>query len=167
VAPRRKGASRQADAAAATIAMVAGAPAEAEPFRPVLRGRLMTGGDDRYLRHGVAGGDGGPEVASRALWWPPSKIAGRYLAPYLSGLDDIEAVEQIGRATAASRRSSSGATAAARSGSRRCAWPPCAGPTPPTTSLSQRASPASMGLACGSRSAPISATNQGAALTWP
>jgi hypothetical protein len=23
-------------------------------------------------------------VSSRALWWPPGKIAGRYLAPYLS-----------------------------------------------------------------------------------
>ena len=24
------------------------------------------------------------EVSSRALWWPPGKVAGRYLAPYLS-----------------------------------------------------------------------------------
>jgi len=23
-------------------------------------------------------------VSTRALWWPPGKIAGRYLAPYLA-----------------------------------------------------------------------------------
>jgi sulfide:quinone oxidoreductase len=86
-------ATQQADAVAAAIAVVAGAPVVAEPFRPVLRGILLTGGDDRYLRHGVAGGDGEPDVATRALWWPPSKIAGRYLAPYLFGQDELEALE--------------------------------------------------------------------------
>src|SRR6185295_13181117 len=29
---------------------------------------------------GVLHGD----ISSRALWWPPAKVAGRYLAPYLS-----------------------------------------------------------------------------------
>jgi sulfide:quinone oxidoreductase len=29
-----------------------------------------------------------PEVAGRALWWPPTKIAGRELAGYLEGLDE-------------------------------------------------------------------------------
>ena len=88
-------ATQQADAVAAAIAVTAGAPIEAEPFRPVLRGLLLTGGDDRYLRHGVAGGDGEPAVATQALWWPPSKIAGRYLAPYLFGQDELETIEEI------------------------------------------------------------------------
>jgi sulfide:quinone oxidoreductase len=88
-------ATQQADAVAAAIAVLAGAPVEAEPFRPVLRGILLTGGDDHYLRHGVAGGEGEPDVATRALWWPPSKIAGRYLAPYLFGQDEREALEQV------------------------------------------------------------------------
>lgn len=88
-------ATQQADAVAAAIAVVAGAPIEAKPFRPVLRGLLLTGGGDRYLRHGVAGRDGEPEVADHALWWPPSKIAGRYLAPYLFGQDELETIEEI------------------------------------------------------------------------
>lgn len=88
-------ATQQADAAAAAIAVVAGAPIEAKPFRPVLRGLLLTGGDERYLRHAVAGGHGEPNVADHVLWWPPSKIAGRYLAPYLFGQDELETIEQI------------------------------------------------------------------------
>jgi sulfide:quinone oxidoreductase len=61
----------------------------------VLRGLLLTGGDDRYLRHAVAGGGGEPEVAGHALWWPPTKIAGRYLAGYLFECDDLQTVEDI------------------------------------------------------------------------
>jgi hypothetical protein len=49
----------------------------------VLRGLLYTGGADRYLRHSLAGGDGEGDVAAQPLWWPPAKVAGRYLAPYL------------------------------------------------------------------------------------
>jgi hypothetical protein len=33
----------------------------------------------------VAGGRGDDlQVSDSALWWPPSKIAGRHLAPYLA-----------------------------------------------------------------------------------
>jgi sulfide:quinone oxidoreductase len=87
-------ATQQADSVAAAIAAAAGAQVEAQPFRPVLRGLLLTGGDDRYMRHSVAGGDGEPAVATQALWWPPSKIAGRYLAPYLFGQDVLEPIEE-------------------------------------------------------------------------
>ena len=87
-------ATQQADAAAATIAHELGAPVEPIPFVPVLRGVLLTGGAPLYLRaeldpegsrltgarHRRLTG----EVSSRALWWPPGKVAGRYLAPYLS-----------------------------------------------------------------------------------
>jgi sulfide:quinone oxidoreductase len=88
-------ATQQADAVAEAIAAEAGAGVEPEPFRPVLRGLLLTGGDDRYLRHAVAGGGGEPEVAGHALWWPPTKIAGRYLAGYLFECDDLQTVEDI------------------------------------------------------------------------
>ena len=88
-------ATQQADAVAQAIAAEVGADVEAEPFRPVLRGLLLTGGDDRYLRHTVAGGDGEGEVAGHALWWPPTKIAGRYLSGYLFERDDDESVEEI------------------------------------------------------------------------
>jgi sulfide:quinone oxidoreductase len=88
-------ATQQADAVAETIAAAAGAPLEPEPFRPILRGMLLTGGDNRFLRGAIAGGGGDARVASHALWWPPSKIAGRYLAPFLFDRDELEAVERI------------------------------------------------------------------------
>ena len=65
-----------------------GADVEPEPFRPVLRGMLLTGGDDRFFRHTVAGGGGEGEAAGHTLWWPPTKIAGRYLSGYLFERDE-------------------------------------------------------------------------------
>jgi sulfide:quinone oxidoreductase len=86
-------AAQQADAAAESIAAELGADVEPSPFRPVLRGLLLTGGAPRYLRAEVAGGRGDHWPASEsALWWPPGKIAGRHLAPYLaSHLDAMDA----------------------------------------------------------------------------
>jgi sulfide:quinone oxidoreductase len=76
-------AAQQADSAATAIAALAGAPIDPQPFRPVLRGALLTGGGPRYLRANTTGGRS--STAARALlWWPPSKIAGRLLAPYLA-----------------------------------------------------------------------------------
>jgi sulfide:quinone oxidoreductase len=83
-------ATQQADAAAEHIAARAGVPIDPRPFEPVLRGMLLTGGPPRYMRAEVGGGHGERwEVSEHALWWPPSKIAGRYLAPYLA-LHDLE-----------------------------------------------------------------------------
>ncbi|HEX6461078.1 MAG TPA: FAD-dependent oxidoreductase [Thermoleophilaceae bacterium] len=78
-------AAQQADAAAEAIAALAGAPVEPHEFRPVLRGILLTGRGSAWLRSHVAGGGGESEAKRRALWWPPTKVAGRYLAPYLHG----------------------------------------------------------------------------------
>jgi sulfide:quinone oxidoreductase len=96
-------AAQQAEAAARAIAARAGADVEPRPFRPVMRGLLLTGGVPLYLRaepqgpgppHSVAidapvrlqPSTAGPSsaAATQALWWPPSKIAGRHLAPYLA-----------------------------------------------------------------------------------
>lgn len=78
-------AAQQADAAAEAIAARAGAPVDPQPFRPVLRGLLLTGSTPRYMRAEVSGGRGEDwRVSDHALWWPPSKIAGRRLAPYLA-----------------------------------------------------------------------------------
>jgi sulfide:quinone oxidoreductase len=77
-------ASQQADAAAESIAARAGADVTPAPFKPVLRGMLLTGEAPRYMRAEVGGGRGEDwEVAEHALWWPPGKIAGRRLSPYL------------------------------------------------------------------------------------
>lgn len=78
-------AAEQADAVAETIAASVGADVEPQPFRPVLRGVLLTGGPARYLRSDISGTAGDDSTISpQALWWPPNKIAARYLAPYLS-----------------------------------------------------------------------------------
>jgi sulfide:quinone oxidoreductase len=79
-------ATQQADAIAEVIAKRAGAHLEPRAFRPVMRSMLLTGGEPRFLRGEVSRGrDGISELADHALWWPPTKIAGRYLAPYLAG----------------------------------------------------------------------------------
>jgi sulfide:quinone oxidoreductase len=76
-------ACQQADAAALHIAAAAGAPVTPEPFRPELRGLLLTEHWARYLKP-----DSGASIlATRRLSWPPTKIAGRELARYLKTLE--------------------------------------------------------------------------------
>jgi sulfide:quinone oxidoreductase len=75
-------AAQQADAAAESIAELAGAPVTPRPFRPVLRGLLLTGLSPRFMAASLL--DDSSEVDSEPLWWPPAKIAGRYLAPFLA-----------------------------------------------------------------------------------
>lgn len=75
-------AAQMADCAAGAIAALAGSRVEPEPFRPVLRGALLTQTGPRYLRSQRSGGS---STASKAtLWWPPAKVAGKYLAPFLA-----------------------------------------------------------------------------------
>jgi sulfide:quinone oxidoreductase len=81
-------AAAQADAAAEAIAALAGADVTPEPFRPVLRGRLLTARGERFLHHVAGGGAGDGAASEHALWWPPSKIAGTRLGPYLAERDE-------------------------------------------------------------------------------
>ncbi len=84
-------ASQQADAAAEAIAAAAGADIEPSRFRPVLRGVLLTGASPRYFRHELGGKrEVEPAASLDALWWPPAKIVGRYLAPYLASVAGVE-----------------------------------------------------------------------------
>lgn len=76
-------ATQQADAAAEHIASRAGAEIDPQPFRPVLRGKLLTGDESLQLRHDAAGGAGEGVASEDYLWWPPHKVAGRYLAAWL------------------------------------------------------------------------------------
>ncbi len=94
-------AAQQADAVAESIAAELGAQLTPTPFNPVLRGLLLTDGAPLYLRaepqrlprqatvaieatplrpttHDVS------SAARQPLWWPPAKIAGRYLSPFLA-----------------------------------------------------------------------------------
>lgn len=95
-------AAQQADAVAEHIAAGLGVPITPTPFTPVLRGLLMTGGAPLYLRaqphrlrrestvaiEAKRSRSSVPSNTSLAggqpLWWPPSKIAGRYLASHLA-----------------------------------------------------------------------------------
>jgi sulfide:quinone oxidoreductase len=77
--------TEQADAAAESIAAAAGAAIEAQPFRPVIRGKLITGDESLSLSAPLAGGAGEGEASLDYLWWPPHKVAGRFLAAFLAG----------------------------------------------------------------------------------
>ena len=83
-------AAQQADSVAEHVAARYGAVVDPAPFQPMLRGMLFTGDEPVYMRSGVPGVD--PEVpgAWYPLWWPPTKVAGRYLGPYLSEHGDEE-----------------------------------------------------------------------------
>jgi sulfide:quinone oxidoreductase len=76
-------ATQQADAVAAAIAARAGAPLTPAPFRPVLRGMLVTSERPHYLESDVTG-HGSAYAADMPLWWPPTKVAGRHLGPFLA-----------------------------------------------------------------------------------
>jgi sulfide:quinone oxidoreductase len=86
--PLRQGglATQQADSAATAIAIQADAPVEPDPFRPTLRGMLLTGRRPEFLTR--ASGRPG-EVSEDAPWWPPHKIAGRHLSPYLAAHPEL------------------------------------------------------------------------------
>jgi hypothetical protein len=46
---------------------------------------LLTGGPERHLRADIGGTAGDDSTISHdAWWWPPVKLAGRYLAPFLA-----------------------------------------------------------------------------------
>lgn len=94
-------ATQQADAVAEVIASALRLPITPRPFTPVLRGLLLTGGQPLYLRaepqrlprHTSVAIEASPRrrnrrdvsaAAGQPLWWPPAKIAGRYLGPFLA-----------------------------------------------------------------------------------
>lgn len=89
-------AAQQADAAAEAIAAVCGVDVAPQPFHPVLRGMMLTGRGKAWMRNAPAGvGEGAAE--RRALWWPPTKIAGRYLSPYLAARQEPGGIDDTGQ----------------------------------------------------------------------
>jgi sulfide:quinone oxidoreductase len=80
-------ACQQADAIAELLAAAAGAPVTPQPFRPVLRGRVLTGDGAQYLEHALHGGDGDGPDAELQGWSAAHKVDGRYLTPWLEGAE--------------------------------------------------------------------------------
>lgn len=78
-------ATQQADAAAEHIASTLGAKLDPQPFRPVLRGQLVTQVESLNLLNPLSGGAGEGAASADYLWWPPDKISGRYLSAGLYG----------------------------------------------------------------------------------
>lgn len=78
-------ACQQADVAAIDIVERTGARVVLPRPEPVLRGRLLTGSRDRYLRRSAAEDTGRHD--EEPLWWPPAKVYSRYLAPWLAARD--------------------------------------------------------------------------------
>jgi sulfide:quinone oxidoreductase len=77
-------ASQQADCAAAAIAALAGAPVDPVPFHPEIHGVLLGGDKPLYMSAHVTGGHGSSStIGEEPTWSPPTKIAAKYLAPYL------------------------------------------------------------------------------------
>jgi sulfide:quinone oxidoreductase len=83
-------AAQQADVAAQAIAALAGVAPAPAPFHPVIHGILLTGGKPRYLSAHVTGGYGSSsEITEAPTWSPATKIAAKYLAPYLVNHDRL------------------------------------------------------------------------------
>jgi sulfide:quinone oxidoreductase len=81
-------AAQQADCAAEAIAALAGAPLDPKPFAPEIRAVLLGAGKPLYLSARLTGGHGSDsQLSEEPSWSPPSKIAARYLAPYLESMD--------------------------------------------------------------------------------
>jgi sulfide:quinone oxidoreductase len=89
-------AAQQADVAARSIAAKAGARVAVRAFQPVLRAALLTGEAPEYMRSPVGAPAESEAGGGRALWWPPVKLAGNYLAPYLSrAIEDERAADEL------------------------------------------------------------------------
>jgi sulfide:quinone oxidoreductase len=81
-------AAEQADVAAHSIAALAEAPVEPIQFNPVIHGILLGAKQPLYLSAHITGGHGSsPQVSEAPTWSPASKIAAKYLAPYLEARD--------------------------------------------------------------------------------
>jgi sulfide:quinone oxidoreductase len=75
-------AAQEADAAAESISASVGAGIVPRPFAPVLRGLMLTGLTPRFMEAEL--GSLETQLDTEPLWWPPAKIVGRYLGPFLA-----------------------------------------------------------------------------------
>ena len=80
--------AQMADAAAAAIAVLAGAQEKAPAFNPVIRGKLLTGRDPVYMSALPVGAESfESEVYDEPPWPVDDKVVAEELGPYLTGLE--------------------------------------------------------------------------------
>ena len=80
-------AALQADAAAAAIAVEAGAQVEPEPLVPIIHGILLGGPRPLYMRARISDGHGqDSEVSDEPFVDTPAKVEAKYLRPFLDAL---------------------------------------------------------------------------------
>jgi sulfide:quinone oxidoreductase len=77
-------AAQQARVAAQAIAARAGASVAVQPFRPVLRGAMITGETPEFFETELSAPHDGVASVGRPLWTPSIKLAADYLSPYIS-----------------------------------------------------------------------------------
>jgi len=83
-------AAQQAAAAAQQIVALAGTPLVPEPATQVLRGLLSGPAGPLYLRRDLADPADAGRASSAPLWWPATKVASRWLAPWLAARETGE-----------------------------------------------------------------------------
>ena len=87
--------AQMADAAAAAIAVLAGAADKAPAFKPVIRGKLLTGSDPVYMTaHPLGSESFESEVFADPPWPAGEKVVAEELGPYLAKLDELRAAER-------------------------------------------------------------------------
>jgi sulfide:quinone oxidoreductase len=78
-------AAQQADAAAGSIAALAGVRLTPQRFHGEIHGVLLTGRKPRYLTAEISGSRGcSSQITETAAWMPAAKIEAQFLAPYLA-----------------------------------------------------------------------------------
>jgi sulfide:quinone oxidoreductase len=83
-------AAQQADTAAASIAALAEASVAPRKFNPEIHGILLGGDKPLYLSAHITGGHGSSsQISDEPTWSPPTKIAAKYLSPYLDSRDRV------------------------------------------------------------------------------
>ena len=81
-------AAQQADTAAQSIAVLAGAPIQPAKFNPTVHAILLGADKPLYLSAHITGGHGSSsEISETPTWSPVTKIAAHHLAPYLDARD--------------------------------------------------------------------------------
>jgi sulfide:quinone oxidoreductase len=88
-------AAQQADTVATGIAALAGVPVKQTPFSPEIHAILLGGEKPLYMSAHVTGGHGSSsQLSELPTWSPGTKIAAKYLAPYLEARDRVAATRQ-------------------------------------------------------------------------